>query len=139
MQILPNGNIFIGWGSAPVFSEFSPDGELIFNGRYPTNHNSYRAYRFPWVGRPDELPALAVRVVGQSATVYASWNGATEVASWRVIAGPAPEQMEVAGEAERNGFETTIRVESVADWYSVQALDTSGTVIGTAIAIQPGA
>jgi hypothetical protein len=139
MQILPNGNVFIGWGSAPVFSEFSPDGELIFNGRYPTNHNSYRAYRFPWVGRPDELPALAVRVVGESATVYASWNGATEVASWRVIAGPAPEQMEIAGEAERAGFETMIRIETVADWYSVQALDTSGTVIGTAIAIQPGA
>jgi hypothetical protein len=139
MQTLPNGNAFVGWGSAPVFSEFSPDGELIFNGRFPANHNSYRAYRFPWVGQPDEPPALAVRVVGQAAMVYASWNGATEVASWRVIAGPTPEQMEIAGEAERTGFETVIRAETVAAWYSVQALDASGAVIGTAIAIQPGA
>jgi hypothetical protein len=138
MQILPNGNVFIGWGSAPVFSEFSRDGELIFNGRFPLNHSSYRAYRFPWVGQPTEPPDLAVRVVGTESQVYASWNGATEVASWRVIAGPAPEQMEAVGEAERDGFETSIRVDTVAEWYSVQALDAGGAIIGTAVAIQPG-
>jgi hypothetical protein len=139
LQVLPNGNAFVGWGSAPVFSEFSHDGELIFNGRFPQGSQSYRAYRFPWVGRPEELPALAVRVVGSTAIVYASWNGATEVASWRVIAGPAPQRMEPVGEAERNGFETTIRVDTVADWYSVQALDAGGAIIGTAVAIEPGA
>jgi hypothetical protein len=111
---------------------------LIFNGRFPVNHNSYRAYRFPWAGQPVEPPALAVRVVGQRAIVYASWNGATEVTSWRALAGPAPEQMEIVGEAARSGFETEIRVDTAADWYSVQALDASGNVIGTAVAIQPG-
>jgi hypothetical protein len=28
MQVLPNGNVFIGWGSKPLFSECSRDGEL---------------------------------------------------------------------------------------------------------------
>lgn len=35
MQVLPNGNLFVGWGSAPVFSEFGPEGDLRFNGRLP--------------------------------------------------------------------------------------------------------
>jgi hypothetical protein len=29
MQVLPNGNVFIGWGSEPFFSEFSCDGKLL--------------------------------------------------------------------------------------------------------------
>jgi hypothetical protein len=138
-QRLPNDNMFVGWGSAPVFSEFSNDGELIFNGRFPTNCNSYRAYRFPWSGQPADPPDFAVRVIGSGAIVYASWNGATDVAHWRVIAGPTPEEMEIVGGAERAGFETSIRVGTVEEWYSVQALDAAGNVIDTAIAIQPGA
>jgi hypothetical protein len=46
--------------------------------------------------------------------------------------------MEAVGEAERDGFETSIRVDTVAEWYSVQALDAGGAIIGTAVAIQPG-
>ena len=31
MQVLPNGNVFVGWGRALVLSEFSKDGELLFD------------------------------------------------------------------------------------------------------------
>ena len=31
MQVLPNGHAFVGWGSAPYFSEYSEDGELLFD------------------------------------------------------------------------------------------------------------
>ncbi|HYH13319.1 MAG TPA: arylsulfotransferase family protein, partial [Thermomicrobiales bacterium] len=139
MQVLPNGNVFIGWGSAPVFSEFSPDGDLIFNGRFPQGANSYRAYRFPWVGQPLDPPDIAVeRRFDGSTIVYTSWNGATEVASWRIIAGATPETMEIASEpVPQEGFETAITVDIETIWYSAQALDASGTVIGTAVAIQP--
>src|SRR5215211_8575769 len=61
VQVLPNGNVFIGWGSNPLFSEFSRDGELLFDARFPPEVESYRAFRFPWVGHPsDEEPAIAV-------------------------------------------------------------------------------
>src|SRR5215204_3085317 len=31
VHVLPNGNVFIGWGSEPSFSEFSRDGSFFFN------------------------------------------------------------------------------------------------------------
>ena len=47
-QTTRNGDQFIGWGSLPYFSEFSPSGQLLFNAQFPAGVNSYRAYRLPW-------------------------------------------------------------------------------------------
>jgi hypothetical protein len=47
-QTTRQGNLFVGWGSLPYFSEFSPGGRLIFNAQFPTGVNSYRAYLLPW-------------------------------------------------------------------------------------------
>ena len=47
-QLLPSGNLFVGWGSLPYFSEFSPSGKLIFDAQFPAGVNTYRAYRLPW-------------------------------------------------------------------------------------------
>jgi Arylsulfotransferase (ASST) len=41
-------NVFVGWGSLPYLSEFSPGGRLIFNAQFPTGVNTYRAYLLPW-------------------------------------------------------------------------------------------
>jgi hypothetical protein len=137
MQTLPNGNVFIGWGSAPDFSEFTPDGEMIFNGRFPEGGNSYRAYRFPWSAQPAEPPdAVAETGADGTVTVYASWNGSTDVASWRVLAGPDPSDLaEVAG-GPRSGFETAIEVATSAPWLAVEALDAGGAILGASAAIQ---
>src|SRR5215218_7020265 len=54
VQVLPNGNVFIGWGSNPLFSEFSRDGELLFDAAFPPLVESYRAFRFPWSGHPSD-------------------------------------------------------------------------------------
>ena len=43
-----DGNTVVGWGSLPYFSEFAPDGTLLYNAQFPTGVNSYRAYLFPW-------------------------------------------------------------------------------------------
>jgi Arylsulfotransferase (ASST) len=47
-QLIRGGDLFVGWGSLPYFSEFSPSGTLIFNAQFPAGVNSYRAYRLPW-------------------------------------------------------------------------------------------
>ena len=47
-QLLPNGDLFTGWGSLPELSESSPSGELVFDALFPEGVNSYRAYRLPW-------------------------------------------------------------------------------------------
>jgi hypothetical protein len=140
MQVLPNGNVFVGWGSAPVFSEFDADGNLIFNGRFPQGANTYRAYRFPWVGTPGAPPDVAVQTgLGDDMTVFVSWNGATEVATWEVLAGPDPGQMEVIGSTSRTGFETSIDVQTAEPNLAVQALDAEGDVLGVSETMMPRA
>src|ERR687889_311307 len=52
MQVLPNGNVFVGWGRGLAISEFSADGELLFDLRVSPEHRSYRAFRFAWSGNP---------------------------------------------------------------------------------------
>ncbi len=46
-QTLRNGDIVVGWGSLPYFSEFNSSGHLDFNAEFPAGVNTYRAYRLP--------------------------------------------------------------------------------------------
>ena len=94
-QVLPNGNVFVGWGSAPFFSEYSKEGELLFDASFRGSTQSYRAFRLPWTGHPTYDPAVAVeRGSDDKVTLYVSWNGATDVATWQVLAGPDPSRLE---------------------------------------------
>jgi hypothetical protein len=132
MQLLPNSNVFIGWGRALVFSEFSKDGELLFDARLPSPNRSYRYFRFPWSGHPTDRPAaVAERTSEEELEVYASWNGATEVSSWEVLAGPRPGQIEPLGSVPRNGFETALSVQTPHPYVAVRAKDRSGQVLDT--------
>ena len=139
VQVLENGNVFVGWGSEPVLSELSSDGELLFSASFPAESESYRAFRFPWSGEPDGDPALAAEAgPDDEVTLYASWNGATEVADWEVLAGPGPDRLEpAAGSVPRKGFETVIKVKTTEPYVGVRAKDPSGKVLGTAKAVEP--
>jgi len=144
MQLLANQDVFVGWGSQPYFSEFSPGGQLLFDAHMHGSYQSYRAYRFPWTGTPTGRPAIAAPPTGGGAsstagpvTVYASWNGDTQTASWRVLAGPSPQQLAPLATATRTGFETAIATPGPEPFLAVQALDASGAVLGVSAAI-PG-
>ncbi len=47
-QTTADGDLFVGWGALPYFSECSPAGGLLFNAEFPAGVNSYRAYLLPW-------------------------------------------------------------------------------------------
>jgi Arylsulfotransferase (ASST) len=47
-QTLPDGGLFVGWGTLPYISQFSPSGRLLFNAVLPPGVHTYRAYRLPW-------------------------------------------------------------------------------------------
>ncbi len=131
MQLLPNANVFIGWGSQPFASEFSYDGELLLNVRFPPDGESYRAFRFPWRGHPTDEPAAAVEQgPDDKVKLYASWNGATEVTTWEVLAGPRPGRLEWVGSVPRDGFETSMLVQSFDPYVAVRAKDHFGQVLG---------
>ena len=140
-QFLPNGNIVVGWGAQPYVSELSRTGALLFDayfgdGKPPgEDADSYRAYRFPWHGQPRDRPVVVVA----GDTAYSSWNGATDVVRWQVLAGPAAGQLKPVQTVAKNGFETPIRLTKSAAFYAVKALGRDGKVLGTseAVARQP--
>src|SRR5215208_3022902 len=135
--LLPNANLLIGWGSAPFFSEFSGEGDLLFDARLLGDGQSYRAFRFPWSGHPSDNPAVALEQRSdEKVTLYVSWNGATEVESWQVLAGSTPDQLKSVGSAPRSGFETTIAVRTAEPYVAVQAKSASGKVLGTTKAVE---
>ena|SRR5829696_2505380 len=138
-QVLPNGNVFVGWGRALAVSEFGKDGRLLFDFTLPPQNKTYRAFRFPWSGHPTERPAAAAeRASEEEVRVYASWNGATEVTTWQVLAGAKPGQVsKPVGSTARRGFETAIAVRTGEPYVAVQAKDASGRVLGTTEAVKP--
>jgi hypothetical protein len=128
---LEDGGLFVGWGEVPYMTEFSPSGQIVFDARLPAPGQTYRAYRSPWTGTPAGPPAIAVRSTGPGAvTVYASWNGATDVRSWRVFAGTSSSALAPISAARRTGFETAIPLSTGYTWFAVQALDEAGRVLG---------
>ena len=130
-QLLGNGNIFVGWGQGGFFSDYDRRGRQIYDGRFVGPQSSYRAFEFAWHGQPDTPPALAVRRrSGGASVVYASWNGATDVARWRVLAGPSPHALRPLITARRHGFETAIGVRTERRYVAVVAIGSSGQVLG---------
>jgi Arylsulfotransferase (ASST) len=139
MQVLPNGNVFVGWGTEPFTSEYSKEGKLLFDLQFAGETQSYRAFRQVWSGRPAENPAVAAeRGEGDKVIIYASWNGSTETTTWRVLAGPDPEDLEPVGSVQWEGFETAMAIRNDDPYVAVQAEDDSGHVLGTSEAIKPG-
>jgi hypothetical protein len=130
-QRLPDGNLFVGWGSEPDFSEYTPVGRQILTGSFPLGLSSYRALRFHWYGQPLTHPAAAVapRAHGR-AIVWASWNGATSVAAWRVLGGSSSSSLHTLTTKPRQAFETTIRLPTRPRYIRVQALDRRGDLLG---------
>jgi hypothetical protein len=137
-QVLPNGNVFVGWGSEPYFSEFSGDGKLLFDASFPSPVESYRAFRFPWKGQPEDRPAVVAESgSGDEVTLHISWNGATEVDTWQVLTGGGPDKLEPAGAAPRKGFETAVTLNTNEPYVAVRAKDSSGRILGSSEAIKP--
>ena len=140
-QTLANGNKLVGFGSVPFISEFSAAGALLFDASLPLGDDTYRAYRVPWVGTPDPQaspPALVGTGSGGSYTLFASWNGATEVASWQVLAGPSAAAMtKVGAPVARTGFETSLPVQTSQPLVEVQALNSAGQALGASAAVAP--
>jgi EmrB/QacA subfamily drug resistance transporter len=127
-EALPNGNEFVGWGSEPYFSEYSKSGKLLFEGELPGSDLSYRAMLDQWVGEPLSPPVGAARQTGVKTTVYASWNGATQVVSWRVLAGSGAGRLTPVATTAKSGFETAITVPQGYNDFELQALTASGRV-----------
>ncbi len=130
VQQLPGGDLLLGWGQQPYLTEFTANGKLIFDARFVGDNTNYRAYRFRWRGDPLTRPALAAARTGRP-VAYASWNGATDVASWRVLGGSSAHSLRAVGTARKSGFETSIMLPHTQNYVAVQALNRVGHVLNT--------
>ena len=123
MQKLSNGHYLVGWGHQPYVTEFGPHGKTLLDFRFArAGADSYRAYRFRWVGRPHSRPAIAV----DRDVLYASWNGATEIRAWQLLGGAEKKKLRPLLTVPKTGFETEIPLPDDPAWVAVRALDRLG-------------
>jgi hypothetical protein len=136
LQMLPNRNVFTGWGNNPFVSEHDEAGNLLFWGAFAKDTvMNYRAMKFEWDGMPTDSPALwsysrTAEPISPT-SFYVSWNGATLVKTWRFygamnMTGPWTLLDEVA----KTGFETEYTNASFYLWSKVEGIDSEGNVLG---------
>lgn len=131
-QELADGEVLVGWGSVPRYTLMAQDGEVLVDAAIPEDLSvtSYRAHRVAWTGEPDTDPAAVLQQGDEGQAVHVSWNGATEVVTWRVVDSSG----EQVAAADREGFETVLPVDSPAGGSAgelrVQALDGDGQILG---------
>jgi hypothetical protein len=132
-QTLPDGDTLVGYGGVPAISEFAKDGSLLLDAHQPYDMSFYRAFRFPWSARPATPPAVLASLndTAEETIVHASWNGATGVAAWRVLAGERPESLSAQATISSDGFESSTILPKEHAYVAVQALDAAGHVLGT--------
>jgi hypothetical protein len=146
-QQLDSGNVLVSFGHVPGFVEYKEDGTPVMDvqrGKLRTGNLadmfSYRIFKHNWVGNPTWPPSVAVNVPGNTtsdATVWVSWNGATEVNQWVVLASDKVEELDnvenIIAESPREGFETTIKLDDFHHrrYLTVAALDINGNLLNT--------
>ncbi|KAL4949676.1 ASST-domain-containing protein [Aspergillus filifer] len=148
------GNVFIGWGRCPSFTEHTASGETVLDVQFSPWHSedipdaldNYRAYKMDWNATPWWDPVFTLAEAededGDSVlVVYISWNGATEVKSWVVRESNDNDESdtyndgsEVLAISPKMGFETRLAIpygEEYADmrYLWVEALDGRGNVL----------
>ncbi|RDW87864.1 hypothetical protein BP5796_03558 [Coleophoma crateriformis] len=150
LQILDNGNVFMGYGNSAAYTEYAPNGTALCDVHFGAKSSfgspdiqSYRAYKFAWHGFPTTPPNIAISHQNDMVAVYVSWNGATEVRKW-VIQGvderhAAEDAWFPVAEAEKVGFETEFINLTYPRYLRVLGLDSRGEVLGKSgkISVEP--
>jgi hypothetical protein len=127
VQALSDGD-FVGWGQQPYFTQFDAHGNTVFDGHMNSRTASYRAYRFQWNATPWTQPAIIASTSKSTSSVFMSWNGATNVAGWRVWSGSSRTSLHYVKSVSKHGFESEAAIPA-AKYVQVQAVDAHHNVI----------
>ncbi len=133
MQTLPDGNTVVDYGGVPALTEFAKNGSVLFDAHLPYDMASYRGYRYPWSAQPQSAPTLAAyeNNTAEETIVHMSWNGATGVASWQVLAGKKRGSLQAQAKVAATDFETSAILTKSYAYVAVRALDSSGRVLAS--------
>ena len=140
MQALAGGNTLVAFGGVPEITEFARGGAVLYDAHLPYDMIFYRAYREPWSAQPASPPAVSANLnnVGET-IVHMSWNGATDVRAWRVLAGARRSSLTVQATVPDTGFETAAELPGGSGYgalgglgyVAVQALGSGNRVLAT--------
>lgn len=128
---LTEGNWLMGYGNLPNFTEYNAAGGVLLDGELGPNVQDFRTYLSTWSGHPTTSPAIVAKRSGSSIAVLTSWNGATEIASWQLLAGSSPSSLTALSTVPKSGFQTDVTLTSSATYVESQALNANGSVIGS--------
>jgi hypothetical protein len=127
---LGNGHDFIGWGNVGRFSEFNSSHNLVRDMTFPTGVQSYRATKYVWHATPTAPPDAIVDRVNTSVNVKVSWNGATDVTKWVVLAGVDANHLSSITARGRTGFETSLTASTSQPVIAIEARDKDDNPLG---------
>ena len=134
---LSDGNWLMGYGGLPNFTEYNTAGSVLLDGTLGPDVQDFRTYLAPWSAQPKTPPALAAQAGSAgSATIEASWNGATGVAQWRLLAGSSSSSLADLGTTAASGFQTTINAGKAGPYFEVQALGSAGQTLASSAVIK---
>lgn len=155
VQVLPpysrrqDPKILVGYGYNAVWTEYAANGTVLCDTHFATNYSwergdvqSYRAFKFPWIGQPAEPPTAILSEDG--GVIYTSWNGATEVRSWILQESKdyelGEEEWQDISEVQKNGFETEIEFDEsqVKRYLRIKAVDDKGIALGVSRELDMG-
>jgi hypothetical protein len=99
--------------------------------------SSYRTYKNVWTGTPTTSPKL---VAATNGTVYISWNGATDVTSYQILAGSSASSVSAVATVPKSGFETAYNLSGTYVFVQVVALNgTAALPNGSSAVVAVGA
>ena len=88
-RVLPNGNRLIGWalGGDGATTEYAGH-TVVFESTFGNFASTYRTFRAVWNATPAAPPTLSVQRSSGKVLAKVSWNGATDIVQWQLLAGP---------------------------------------------------
>lgn len=120
----------------PYYSEHDADGDIVWSAQFAASNEitAYRVFLQSWVGRPSIPPSMSIAnsSSGGNVTVYAWWNGATEVTSWQLFGSTleSPLKTTTLTTVSKTDFETVLTYTgSEYAYYQVVAMNGNGQTL----------
>lgn len=123
----------------------STKSAFVFLSFLSTRAHLFLLFQAPWIGLPRTLPSFVLdNSTSPPSFGFISWNGATEVASYRLVLGASPSSLyALPVHLPRTGFETRLELPwqrettdegvekvAIASFVAVVAYDAAGRVLG---------
>ncbi|KAF2147947.1 hypothetical protein K461DRAFT_233434, partial [Myriangium duriaei CBS 260.36] len=155
-------SVLVAYGAQPAWTEFDKNGTILWDVAFGPFHldresaDSYRGLKFNWTGSPSWKPRIApgprpdytfrtndstfhVQVEDPSGsklannTAYFSWNGATEIDQWLVLASNSTPNLttdNLWAQIPKTGFEDSSYVGESTKFVKALAIDKNNRVLG---------